>query len=84
MVNEVTFSLSYDQLTQITEEEIKKRVIRYDRKESFQELSRASDILRFWFVLAMRGYPGILDMEFVEADRLRLENLIRHRREGIV
>ncbi|EAU5447755.1 hypothetical protein EFX16_19760 [Salmonella enterica] len=76
MDQEMTFSLSYEQLTQKTEEEIRKCDLSQDGPYYVQELSRASDILRFWFILAMSGYPELPDMERIDADRLRLEGLI--------
>ncbi|MGM8330284.1 hypothetical protein ACS6F2_20780 [Enterobacter hormaechei subsp. xiangfangensis] len=73
---EVKFSLSYELLTQKTEEEIRKCDLRQDGPYYVQELNRASDILRFWFILAMSGYPRLPDMERIDADRQRLEGLI--------
>ncbi|EPT2392385.1 MULTISPECIES: hypothetical protein [Enterobacteriaceae] len=73
---EVKFSLSYELLTQKTEEEIRKCDLRQDGPYYVQELNRASDILRFWFILAMSGYPRLPDMERIDADRQRLEELI--------
>ncbi|HHT5672942.1 TPA: hypothetical protein ACTZF8_002865 [Raoultella ornithinolytica] len=81
MDEEMMFSLSYELLTQKTEEEIRKCDLRQDGPYYIQELNRASDILRFWFILAMSGYPGVPDMERIDADRLRLEGLIRGLRE---
>lgn len=81
MEQEVTFSLSYELLTQKAEEEIRKCDLRQDGPYYVQELSRASDILRFWFILAMGGYPGVPDMERIDADRQRLEGLIHAIRE---
>ena len=81
MDEEMMFSLSYELLTQKTEEEIRKCDLRQDGTYYVQELNRASDILRFWFILAMSGYPGVPDMERIDADRLRLEGLIRGLRE---
>lgn len=81
MDEEMTFSLSYELLTQKAEEEIRKCDLRLDGPYYVQELNRASDILRFWFILAMSGYPGVPDMERIDADRLRLEGLIHALRE---
>ncbi|HAT3916023.1 TPA: hypothetical protein I9Y38_005566 [Klebsiella oxytoca] len=81
MDEEMMFSLSYELLTQKTEEEIRKRDLRQDGPYYVQELNRSSDILRFWFILAMSGYPGVPDMERIDADRQRLEGLIRGLRE---
>ncbi len=81
MDQEMTFSLSYELLTQKAEEEIRKCDLRQDGPYYIQELNRASDILRFWFILAMSGYPGVPDMERIDADRLRLEGLIHALRE---
>ena len=78
---EVNFSLSYELLTRTAEQEIRKCDRRQDCSDYALELSRASDILRFWFILALGGYPGIPDMDRIDADRLRLEGLIRGLRE---
>ncbi|MGJ5910093.1 hypothetical protein [Enterobacter sp. J706] len=81
MDQELNFSLSYELLTRTAEQEIRKCDSRQDCSDYALELSRASDILRFWFILALGGYPGIPDMDRIDADRLRLEGLIRGLRE---
>ncbi len=81
MDDEMMFSLSYELLTQKTEEEIRKCDLRQDGPYYVQELNRASDILLFWFILAMSGYPDVPDMDRIDADRLRLEGLIHGLRE---
>ncbi|MCS3490830.1 hypothetical protein NFL61_23080 (plasmid) [Enterobacter ludwigii] len=82
MDQELNFSLSYELLMQKTEDEIRKCDLRQDGCHYVQELNRASDLLRFWFILAMSGYPGVPDMERIDADRQRLEGLIHGLREA--
>ncbi|WP_172687044.1 hypothetical protein [Enterobacter asburiae] len=82
MDEEMMFSFSYELLTQEAEEEIRKCDLRQDGPYYVQELNRAPDILRFWFILAMGGYPRVPDMERIDdVDRQRLEGLIHALRE---
>ncbi|MGQ3665327.1 hypothetical protein [Citrobacter braakii] len=76
MDQEMTFSLSYEQLTRKAEEEIKK--CNLDKDEYFygRELEKASALLLFWHRLAIVGYTGVTGNERVEADLLRLKALI--------
>ncbi len=70
------FSLSYEQMTQMAEEEIKQCDFRRDG-----EVNKAHDILRFWYLLALRGHTGLATTR-VEADYKRLKTLISQRNEG--
>ncbi|CDZ86619.1 hypothetical protein GXA25_11385 [Salmonella enterica] len=76
MDQEMTFSLSYEQLTRKAEEEIKK--CNLDKDEYFygRELDKASALLLFWYQLAIAGYTGVTGNERVEADLVRLKALI--------
>ncbi|MFX2610918.1 hypothetical protein [Enterobacter mori] len=82
MEQELAFSLSYELLTRTAEQEIRKCALHLDRPHHAPELNSASDILRFWFILALSGYPGVPDMERIDADRQRLEGLLRGLRES--
>jgi hypothetical protein len=78
---EVTFSLSYDQLLEEAEESIKKCDFRRDGTQYVWEVNKAHDILRFWYLLALRGYKGWPPTQ-VESDYKRLKTLISERDEG--
>ncbi|MDR0176291.1 hypothetical protein [Enterobacter sichuanensis] len=75
----MSFSLSYNQLFQAAEAEIKKCDLRQSGRCYAIEIDRASVIVRFWFLLALRGYSGLPDMERIEVDMQRLEELILSR-----
>ena len=47
------FSLSYEQMTQMAEEEIKQCDFRRDGTHYVWEVNKAHDILRFWYLLAL-------------------------------
>ncbi|MEP8981170.1 hypothetical protein ABKW25_20900 (plasmid) [Enterobacter hormaechei] len=73
---EVNFSLSYEQLLQETETQIKKRNLSRTGEFYVHEKIMASDILMFWHSLALRGYQGIPDSERINADWQRLNAYI--------
>lgn len=51
MDEEMMFSLSYEQMTQMPEEEIKQCDFRRDGTHYVWEVNKAHDILRFWYSL---------------------------------
>ena len=61
MDQEVTFSLSYEQLLQEAEESIQKCDLNKEGPYYPQELSKATDFLHFWQRLVNRGYSGVGD-----------------------
>ncbi len=74
MDQKMTFSLSYEQMTQMAEEEIKQ--CDFAGMEPIMLGSeQGHDILRFWYLLALRGHTG-LSTTRVEADYKRLKTLI--------
>lgn len=81
MDNEVTFSLSYELLTQKAEEEIRNINLEQDGIGYIEALAKASAILNFWYGLALQGYPGSTMDEHVDADRLRLHALVFNRED---
>ncbi|HFW3213566.1 TPA: hypothetical protein ACIBFO_004455, partial [Salmonella enterica subsp. enterica serovar Weltevreden] len=81
MAHEMTFSLSYEQLLQETEDQIKKCDLREAEPYYLQELNKARDFLAFWHRLALKGQAGTPDArsyERIDADRERLDALIRN------
>ncbi|EPJ9711413.1 hypothetical protein KE004_005546, partial [Citrobacter freundii] len=76
MDQEVTFSLSYEQLLQEAEESIQKCDLNKEGPYYPQELSKATDFLHFWHRLVNRGYSGVGDYERIEADWQRLHTLV--------
>lgn len=76
MDEDFKFSLSYEYLTKAAEDEIKKCDLRKVGKEYIRELTRASEIHRFWYLLALHGNLGQPNIERVENDRNRLNELI--------
>lgn len=75
------FSLSYEQLLQATEDEIKKCDLHPSSEHYIQQLTKAHDVLHFWHSLVMRGYPGLPDVERVNGDFKRLASLMKLRPE---
>lgn len=73
---EVTFSLSYEQLTRIAEERIRECNLDKNGYLYGRELEKASALLLFWHRLAIAGYTGVTGNERVEADLVRLKALI--------
>ncbi|EGB2672715.1 hypothetical protein ACM9ZQ_19040 [Escherichia coli] len=82
MDNEVTFSLSYEQLTREAEDAIKKCNLNQDGMSYPLELGKASAILNFWYGLALCGQPDARESERVEADWQRLCDLVHQRKDG--
>ncbi len=78
---DVNFSLSYEQLTREAEDAIKKCKLNQDGMGYPLELGKASAILGFWYLLALRGHTG-LAITRVESDYKRLKTLISQRNEG--
>ncbi|RSC52129.1 hypothetical protein [Citrobacter amalonaticus] len=76
MDQEMTFSLSYEQLLQETEESIRKCDLSKDGPHYPEELSRATDFLHLWYRLANRGCSGVGYDERIEADWKRLYLLV--------
>lgn len=81
MENELNFSLSYEQLLQVTEDEIKRCDLRQDGERYVQELTRAHDLLHFWHTLVMCGYSRLHDVERVNRDFEHLASLMKARPE---
>ncbi|RRF81998.1 hypothetical protein EAO22_27785 [Klebsiella pneumoniae] len=80
MYEDMLFSLSYEQMTQMAEEEIKQCDFRRDGTHYVWEVNKAHDILRFWYP-ELRGHTGLATTR-VEADYKRLKTLISERDEG--
>ncbi len=80
MDEEMMFSLSYEQMTQMAEEEIKQCDFRRDGTHYVWEVNKAHDILRFWYLGAARTHGPATTR--VEADYKRLKTLISQRNEG--
>lgn len=81
MDEELKFSLSYEQLFQETEEQIKKYDLNKTGEHYVQELIKARDLLSFWHRLALKGYTGIAESrryERIDADWECLDALIRN------
>ncbi|EAV4528678.1 hypothetical protein CSM15_003342 [Salmonella enterica subsp. diarizonae] len=78
---EVNFSLSYEQLLQETEKQIKKRNLSRTGEFYVHEKIMANDILMFWHSLALRGYQGIPDTERIDTDWQRLNACIENEGE---
>ena len=74
---EMTFSLSYELLTQkAEEEEIRNINFNQDGIGYVEALAKATAILSFWYCLALHGYPNITIDERVNADQQRLRKLV--------
>ncbi|WP_341484549.1 hypothetical protein, partial [Citrobacter freundii] len=78
---EVNFSLSYMQLFQEAEKQIKKRNLSRTGEFYVHEKIMANDILMFWHSLALRGYQGIPDTARIDADWQRLNAHIENEGE---
>ena len=81
MDNEVTFSLSYELLTQRAEEAIRNIDLKQDGIGYIEARAKASAILSFWYGLALQGYPGTTMDKRVDTDRLRLHALVFKRED---
>lgn len=78
MDKEPTFSLSYEQITRIAEEEIRNCNIRRDSRDYLQQLARASATLSLWSTLAYTGFQnnGQSGYDHVNPDWVRLKALL--------
>ncbi|ELW1648925.1 hypothetical protein NTH58_004022 [Enterobacter oligotrophicus] len=72
---EVNFSLSYEQLLQEAEAQIKKCDLNKTGEHYVAEWLKARAFMSFWHTLALKGYPGTPDIERIDADWARLEAL---------
>jgi hypothetical protein len=57
MDNEVTFSLSYEQLTRVAEEHIREYELYSQGAKYISEPSKAGAVLSLWYELAITGAP---------------------------
>ncbi|MEH4661137.1 MULTISPECIES: hypothetical protein [Enterobacteriaceae] len=79
MDNEVTFSLSYEQLTQFAENHIRECNLDSQGVIYIRESAKAGAVLSLWYELAINGYASmnaINRKERIDADHQRLINLI--------
>lgn len=88
MDKNVTFSLSYEQLLQETEKEIKRLVNDNQRKETdfLSRWERASGVWTFFTVLAAKFTDGadVAQQLRVRDDESRLQHLLGFRPDGIL
>ncbi|WP_318366978.1 hypothetical protein [Enterobacter sp.] len=79
MDNEVSFSLSYEQLTRIAEERIRECELDSHGAKYISESGKAGAILILWYELAITGAP-LKNYEqtkaLIDADHQRLRKLI--------
>ena len=79
MDQEVTFSLSYEQLTRIAEQRIRECELDSQGVRYISESSKASTLLGFWYELALTGAP-LKNYEqtkaLIDVDHQRLRKLI--------
>lgn len=76
---EVTFSLSYEQLTQFAERHIRECNLDSQGVIYISESAKAGAVLSLWYELAINGYASmnaIKRKELIDADHLRLRKLI--------
>ena len=79
MDNEVTFSLSYEQLTRVAEERIRECVLDSQGAIYISESGKAAALLGFWYELAIHGAPRNNYEQTkarIDADLRRLKKLI--------
>ena len=79
MDQEMTFSLSYEQLTRFVEQRIRKCNLDSQGVTYLCESAKAGAVLIFWHELAINGYSSmnaIKRQELIDADFQRLRNLI--------
>ena len=79
MDNELTFSLSYEQLTRLAEERIRECRMNTQGMIYISESSKAAALLGFWYELAINGVPRNnyeQTKELIDADQQRLKKLI--------
>lgn len=79
MAHEVTFSLSYEQLTQFAEKNIRECNLDSRGAIYISESAKAGAVLSLWYELAINGYASmnaINRKELIDADHQRLRKLI--------
>ncbi|KFX11057.1 hypothetical protein KCQ_05221 [Pectobacterium atrosepticum ICMP 1526] len=79
MDEQQTFSLSYEQLTQLAETRIREFDLDIGGIIYVRESAQAAAILSFWYQLALNGYDPLNDRQrkkCIEADHERLKKLI--------
>ncbi|EPB4371608.1 hypothetical protein ACRPLT_004353 [Citrobacter freundii] len=79
MEQEMTFSLSYEQLTRIAEERIRECELDSQGAKYISESGKASALLGFWYELAINGAPQNNyehTKALIDADQQRLRKLI--------
>ncbi|EPK5159240.1 hypothetical protein I8I59_004653 [Enterobacter cloacae] len=76
MEQELNFSLSYEQLFEEAQEQIKKCDLTKTGEHYVAEWIKARAFMSFWHTLALKGYPDTPDIECIDADWARLEALI--------
>ncbi|QQK74118.1 hypothetical protein HG702_22715 (plasmid) [Pectobacterium versatile] len=81
MDEQLTFSLSYEQLFEETEAQIKKCDLSKEGPYYPENLNKAMDFLSFWNRLAHRGYSDVGDYERIDADFKRLHALVFKRED---
>ncbi|OAT16014.1 hypothetical protein M977_04664 [Buttiauxella gaviniae ATCC 51604] len=78
MDNEVTFSLSYKQLTKIAEEHIRECELDSHGAKYISESAKAGAVLSFWYEVVINGAP-LNNYEqtkaLIDADQQRLRKL---------
>ncbi|EME5107831.1 hypothetical protein VYS60_004307 [Salmonella enterica] len=75
----MTFSLSYEQLTQFAEKHIRECNLNSEGVIYISESAEAGAVLSFWYDLAINGYASVNAIkrkELIDADHLRLRKLI--------
>lgn len=76
MDSDFLFSISYEQITQAAEEEIRKCDLRNNSPRYLQELDRAAGILKLWSSVTLKGHPDGNGFQRVSKDRQRLRELM--------
>ncbi|ELW9466105.1 hypothetical protein SIO79_004437 [Enterobacter hormaechei] len=79
MQNDLTFSLSYEQLTRFAEQRIRECELDSEGLAYITASAKASAILVFWHELAVNGYASmnvINQQALIDADHQRLRKLI--------
>ena len=79
MDQEMTFSLSYEQLTRFAEKRIRECNLDSQGVIYLRESARAGAVLIFWHELAINGYASMNAIKrqvIIDADHQRLRNLI--------
>ncbi|MDH2272334.1 hypothetical protein [Serratia marcescens] len=76
----LNFSLSYEQLLKITEDEIKKCELDGSSEWNAHQWMKADGIVQMWHILALQGLPKDAGFDRVKADLAQLKSLIRQRR----